>query len=303
MKKHRAVKIMVIVLLVLLPLTAVLAWWLAGFVMTGKRQTLDEAMQWQSEHYDTSFYDTLQKTPYTVQGDGGYILHAELLENPEPSSKYIILSHGYTDNRYGSLKYVQMYLDLGYNCIIYDLRGHGENKPTFTTYGTCEGADLNALIRDTRARYDGITQLGLHGESLGAATTVSALGYKPEVDFAVADCGFADIMGVLKNGYRQAHVPAFLADLADVGGRFRYHHALKDMRPVDALGENTVPVLFLHGAEDSFILPENSERMAQRTRGYSEVVVIQGAGHAESILKDPGTYRQAVEKFLEGRGF
>ncbi len=267
--------------------------------MTGRRQTLDEAMQWQSEHYDTSFYQTTEKTDYTVSGADGYVLHVQLLKNPEPTDRFIILSHGYTDNRIGSLKYVKMYLDLGFNCIIYDLRGHGENEPAFTTYGFLESRDLKALIEDTRTRYPELTQLGLHGESLGAATTVTVLKYAPAVDFAVADCGFSDIENVLREGYKNAHVPGFLFDLADLGARIRFHHALKDMRPIDSLDENRIPILFIHGENDLFILPENSRDMAGRTRGPHAVRLIPGAGHAESILTDPELYREYVSDFLQ----
>jgi fermentation-respiration switch protein FrsA (DUF1100 family) len=59
-----------------------------------------------------------------------------------------------------------------------------------------------------------------------------------------------------------------------------------------------VPILFIHGAEDTFIPPSNSERMSAATKGYSEVRMIPGAGHAESVLKDPGLYREYVEAFL-----
>lgn len=297
--KKRIRIILIVLLIVLLILFAAFAFWLPSFIMTGKRQTLKEAFDWQTEHYDTSFYGGLEKEDYIVKGYEDYDLHAELLKNPVPSTKYVILSHGYTDNRMGSLKYVPMYMDLGYNCIIYDLRGHGENEPTFTTYGTRESKDLKCLIDDTRERYADLARLGLHGESLGAATTITVLGEKPEVDFVVADCGFSDIENVLKEGYRNAHVPTFLVDVADVTGKLRYHYSLKDMRPIDALDENTVPILFIHGADDSFILPRNSEDMANRTKGYSEIHLIPGAGHAESILTAPVQYEEYVKTFLE----
>lgn len=190
-------------------------------------------------------------------------------------------------------------MNLGYNCIIYDLRGHGENEPTFTTYGILEGADLNCLIKDTRDRYSEITILGLHGESLGAATTITALKYKPDVDFVVADCGFSDLENVLKQGYRNAHVPVFLFDLADIGARIRYHYSIKEMRPIDSLVENHIPVLFIHGENDAFILPDNSKDMSDKTPGYSEFHLIPNAGHAESVLMDAGTYQACLAKFLE----
>ncbi len=272
--------------------------WLASFALTGKRQTLDEAMAWQSEHYDTSFYEGLEKTDYTVAGHEGYLLHVQKLSCPQPSTRYIILSHGYTDNRMGSLKYVPMYLDLGYNCIIYDLRGHGLNEPTFTTYGLYEGRDLALLVEDTRERYPELTQLGLHGESLGAATTISSLAAHPNIDFAVADCGFSDIDNVLRKGYRDAGAPVFLVDMADFGARLRYHVSLKAMRPIDALSDNRVPILFIHGADDAFITPQNSRDMYERTQGEREIWLVEGAGHAESVLVDPEGYRAHVEGFL-----
>ena len=294
-KVHKIIMIIVIILLVLL---AALTWWLPSFSMTGNRQTLDEAMQWQKDHYDFSFYDGLEKTDYTVTSYDGYVLHAEFLKNPEPSTKYVIISHGYTDNRYGALKYAPAYLELGYNIVVYDLRGHGENEPTFTTYGIREGQDLDYLIKDTRERYTDITELGIHGESLGAATTVTCLKYKPDIDFAVADCGFSDIENVLKGLYKSFHVPTVVVDLADVGSRLRYHYAIKDMRPIDSLDDNEIPVLFIHGADDTFILPKNSEDMYKRTKGRTEFHTIPGATHANSVLTEPEMYKEIVKGFL-----
>ena len=294
--------IALIVICILVGIFISFAFWLPSFIMTGKRQTLDEAFAWQTDHYDTAFYEGLDKSDYIVTGLEEYELHVELLKNPYPSSKYVIISHGYTDNRMGSLKYVQIYLDLGFNCIIYDLRGHGENESTFTTYGIKESQDLKYLIDDTRSRYDDMTVLGLHGESLGSATTITSLKYKPDVDFVVADCGFSDIENVLKEGYRNAHVPTCLVDVADFSGKLRYGYSIKEMRPIDALDENEIPILFIHGAEDTFILPKNSEDMAEMTKGYKELYTIPGAGHAESVLKAPAEYKEHVTAYLKHLG-
>lgn len=292
----------IVIICILLVLLTALTLKLPELALSGKRQTLEEAMKWQSDHYDTSFYKDLIKTDYEVKGEGGYVLHIELLQNPNPTSGYMILSHGYSDNRIGSIKYVPMYLKLGFNCIIYDLRGHGENEPCFATCGLLEGQDLNMLIRDTRERYKDLTVLGLHGESLGAATSVSSLKYKPDVDFVVADCGFSDIENVLRGIYRSVHAPAFFFDLADAGSRIRYRYSLRKMRPADALDDNKIPILFIHGEDDTFILPENSKRMAERTIGYKELRLIPKATHATSILTEPALYEEYVKSFLKNTG-
>ncbi len=298
-KKSTFMKILAGILILVLTAGTIASMKLAENIMTGTRQTLDQAMAWQKDHYDTSFYDGLEKRDYTVTGRDGYILHAEFLKNPSHDGRYVIISHGYTDNRFGALKYVKMYLDLGYSCIIYDLRGHGENERTFTTYGILEGSDLKALVDDTRERFPDIRILGLHGESLGAASTITSLKYSPKVDFVVADCGFSDIERVLKNGIRMTGGPAFVIDIASIGAKLRYGYALSEMRPIDSLDGNTVPILFLHGARDAFITPDNSRDMYERTAGKKEIHLIEGAGHAESVLTDPDTYGEHVREFLE----
>ncbi len=299
MKKKTIITMLLILSIIILPLSFAVMFWLAAYVMCGRKQTLDEAYKWQSDHYDTSFYDDLEKTDYTIESYDGYELHVEFLKNPVESNDYMIISHGYTDNRFGALKYAKMYLDLGFNCIIYDLRGHGENEATFTTYGVREGQDIAELVKDTRKRYENIGRLGLHGESLGAASTITSLKYKPEVDFAVADCGFSDIVNVLKRAGAKSGFPSFFVDMADIGARIRFHYSLKKMRPIDSLDDNEIPVLFMHGSNDDFIIPKNSEDMDVRTKGKTEIHLIDGAQHAESVLVNPDLYREYVEDFLK----
>ncbi len=272
---------------------------LLNTTMYGKRQTLAEAYEWQANHYDFSWFGKPEPVNYTIRSYDGYELHVSFCENPEPTDRYVILTHGYTDNRLGMLKYMKIYLDAGYNCIIYDLRGHGENKRTFCTYSIREAQDLNALISDTYKRYGKDIFLGLHGESLGAASTVRSLMYRQDVKFAVADCGFADIENVLKGAYAANHVPDFLLKVQSALAGTLYGYSFSEMRPIDALPQNHVPILFIHGAEDNFITPDNSERMKKATAGYAELQLIPGAGHANSVLVQPELYAETVRAFLD----
>ena len=288
-----------IIIAVLIILLIALSFILAGTSLNGrKKQTLEEARAWQEEHYDLSWYDPMEKTDYTVTSYDGYILHAQFLKNPGDTDRYILISHGYTDNRFGSLKYAFMYLEQGFNVILYDLRGHGLDEPTFCTYTVRERKDLLAMILDSRERYPNASLFGLHGESLGAATSIAVLEEKPPVDFVVSDCGFSDIVPVLKGAIKGMHLPGSLVDIASVCARIRFGYSFSEMRPIDSLKENTIPILFIHGAEDSLILPEHSERMKEATKGYADLHLIPGADHAMSILTDPESYRKYVADFL-----
>ena len=295
----KGMKVLIAVVTVVVVLLCVLTLLLAYFVMNGKRPTLEEAWEWQSARYDTSFYEGLQKTDYLVAGHDGYELHVQLLQNPNPTNRYVIFTHANTDNHIGSLKYVSLFLDLGYNCILYDMRGHGEGKPTFCTYGVLEGKDLAELVKDTRKRYPNIAELGLHGESLGASTTIEALSYKPDVDFAVSDCAFTDLETAIRQKFTTMHIPGFLVPLTDIGIRVLYGYSIHDMRPIEALDGNTVPILFVHGEKDATVPPQCARELYDRAQGIRELHYVAGADHAESVLVAPEEYREVVASFLE----
>ena len=296
---------MILIAIILLVLSAGLlrfGFRMASFSMGIKPQTLEEAEKWQKEHGDISWYYGLEKTDYTVEGYQGYLLHVQLVRNPEKTDKYVIISHGYTDNRFGALKYADFYISMGYNVIVYDLRGHGINKPDFCSYSIRESLDLIALIKDTRERYPDVRILGIHGESLGAATSIMCLKYKPEIDFVVADCPFSNITDVLKVGLKGMHLPQATVYVASLCARLKYGYSYGEMRPIDSLKDNEVPVLFIHGARDSFILPYHSERMNEVCPRYSEVHLMPNAEHAASVFADHDRYGVFLAEFLKNAG-
>ena len=292
--------IVVIVIAILAVLLLAAGFFIAGLIMAVKPCTLEEARAWQEqeEHVDLSWYDPLEKKDYTVTSYDGYILHAQFLKNTGETNRFVIISHGNTGNRFGSLKYACMYLEKGFNVIVYDLRGHGLDEPTFCTYTVRERKDLLAMILDSRERYPHASLFGIHGESLGAAASVAVLEEKPPVDFVVADCGFSEILPVLKAKAADMHAPGFLFDLAAFWVRVRFGCSFSQMRPIESLDKNTIPILFIHGTDDHFIPPEHSERMKEAAKGYAEIRLVPGAGHAKSILTDPKAYREYVAGFL-----
>ena len=293
-----AMKLLLILFLLALLAVVGLGFYLAAYSVRIRRQSLEDALKWQSERYDISWYDELEVEDYTVSSYDGYVLHAQLLRNPAPSKRYVILSHGYTDNRFGSLKYARLYLELGFNCVLYDLRGHGQNAPTHCTYSLRERRDLCAMVDDARARWPEMSGLGLHGESLGAATTAAAMRYRPAVDFAVADCGFAEVASIMSERIGQFHLPKPLFHLARLCAKLIYGCDFNDMRPIDALPENDVPMLFVHGEADRFIPCAHSVAMRDANRGPAELLLVPHARHAQSIFADYGLYREHLLAFV-----
>ena len=299
---------------------------LAKYVSEPHTISYQDAYDTEKEKGFLEGYDSLEKEEIMIPSFDGYELHGEVIlreglkesEGIEESDgrngsdgsdeshgagskeRFVILTHGYTYNRLGSVKYMNLYRKMGYSCIQYDLRGHGANAKCPVTMGLKESKDLLAVIDWVHERYGENIILGLHGESMGSASQTLALREKPRVDFVVNDCGFAELTEVLRGQLsKRFHLPAFLVSTASILNKISYKYSYQEVRPVDALKENQVPICFMHGREDTFIPYQHSELMAETTKGYQEVHLYEDADHALSFEKHPKEYEENLKAFLE----
>ena len=280
-------------------LVFVFSFLLARTAVHGRRQTLDESWVWQQDHAPGSrAFKKTDLNDYTVTGPDGYVYHVSCLPAKKQSDLFVILAHGYTDSRYGMMKYAPFYHDLGFSCIMFDERGHGENEPVPCSYGIREAEGLLAVLDDTVKRYGPDIRVGFHGESLGGATVLTSLKYHPAIEFVVDDCGFADIIPILKAALKNYGMPRFMVYPASFVSSIIYKVDFRKARPIDAVAGNEIPLLIMHGAEDNLIPPENSAKVKDATAGYATLHFFPGAGHALSAIIDPDRYQTLLKEFF-----
>lgn len=279
--------------------TAAVSGAMLHIVTKPRRATMEQSVARERENGSYGDYDTYDREPLELVMEDGYILHGELLKRP--GRKYVIITHGYSDTRLGSLKYAHIYYRLGYNVCIYDLRHHGENVDTYCSMGYRESRDIVTIAEYLKKRFGSDITLGLHGESLGSASSILALGRYPDFDFCVSDCGFADLGKLLEYLCRvRIRLPGKLSHLASLASRVRYRYRLDGIRPVDVFsGEIRTPVLFIHGEADDFIPPEHCRMMYEAAGGKKELALFPGAGHAQSYFSDSARYERVVGEFLQ----
>ncbi len=276
--------------------------YLARKIVRPRTYTLEQIKKYETSQGGWEDYDKLPHTTYTVVGKDGYILHCEYVEADSPGRKFVILTHGYTSNRYGAVKYANVYRKLGFNCVMYDCRGHGENAPAPCSIGNIEAQDLRFVIADTYQRFGADIELGLHGESMGSSTSLIVLKYQPKVKFVVADCGFACLYDLIKVLYQKRKI-GFMLNPVNVMMKLLYGFSMKKTCARDALHGNKVPLCLIHGNADSFIDPSNSDVLAAATDGYQEVHKVDGAEHALSrTVLGAEKYAEIVEGFLKHIG-
>ncbi len=271
-----------------------------------KGPTYDEEIISIKERLIWGNFDDYVKEDYIVKGMDEYDLHCTKVSsfNTAGTGRYVIISHGHKSNKYGDVKYCDPYINLGFTCIIYDLRAHGENAKAICSMGGYEAIDLNCIIEDTFSRYEDVEILGLQGESMGTSATLNALNYTDKVDFVVADCGFESLKFMLHDMYNDMHLYPF-GFCADIGFKIFYNINTSKISAIDAIRGKDVPILFVHGAADDWIDVENSEDMysVARESCYTEFWLVPEAEHADSRqIAGEEAYEEHIANFLINAG-
>ena len=253
--------------------------------------------------FSEEWYAGLTREPIRIPSPRGYTLAGEYWPVAGQSRGIVILSHGVTVNRNASLKYAQLFQDLGFSALAYEQCRHGESGGLYTTYGYYERYDLQAVVDWVKERFGGDILLGIHGESMGAAVLLQYAGLVEDgADFYISDCAYASIWEQL--GYRlrvQYHLPVWpLLHLSAWLCRLRSGFVMKEACPLGAVPDIEKPVLFIHGEDDRYIPPEASKKLYEaKTRGDRSLVLVPGARHAQAQPVAPELYRRAVTDFLD----
>lgn len=288
-----------IFLIVILAVISLVLCFMARFAVRPKVHTLEQELEVLKslDYMQGESLDIINE--HTVTTFDGEKLWVGFVPGDVENKHYVILSHGYTSTRYGTYKYAALWRRMGFHCVVYENRGHGVNEPTVCSFGIRESRDLIAVIEDTYQRYGKDIRIGLHGESMGAGLQVMALAYKPQVDFIVNDCGYSEILPVLRWKVQDGfHFPGWLADLASPFGRLLFGYWFQDVRPIDCLKENEIPICFVHGISDTFTAHWHSEKMYEANKGYKELHLFEGAEHADCVVADTERYFKMMQMFI-----
>ncbi|WP_438448516.1 alpha/beta hydrolase [Gorillibacterium sp. sgz5001074] len=263
------------------------------------------AFESQTGVWNPGYYEGLPKEEVRLDSPFGYPLHGWFIPAPAPTNRTVILVHGVTRSRLTSVKYVELFRKRGFHVFLYDHRRHGASGGRHTTYGYYEKYDLKACVDWVLARTGPDAVIGIHGESMGAATALQHAGVDHRAAFYIADCGYSAIADQLE--YRlKVEFPAVAAlPIIPLVGwicRLRARFKLGDVSSIDAMRTTDTPVLFIHGDQDDYVPTDMSKAMYEVKPGFKRLYLAPGANHAEAYLKNPGEYDRIVGAFLREIG-
>lgn len=253
-----------------------------------------------AKRFNEVWYDTVRKNEKWITSPNGYPVKAVFLE-PLDTSNFVVICHGVTENKINSVRYARLFERLGFNSVVYDHRRHGDSGGKTTSFGHYEKMDLQAVVNAVNEYAGKDAIIGIHGESMGAATTLLYAGTLEDyADFYISDCAFSDFTDQLLYLMKK-ETPLrtrYAIKLADIFLRVRDGYSMRLVSPREAVTHIEKPVLFIHSLHDDFILPEMTKELYELKIGPKQIKLFDKGAHAQSFNENPEVYEKTIADFL-----
>lgn len=282
-------------------LLIILSYRFSNFVINPKTKDYDYTMQFilDKDEISYNYFDNLEKKELWIDSKFSYKLHAVFIDNN--SKKTIILCHGITWSLFGSIKYIKIFYNLGYNVLLYDHRNHGKSGGKNTTLGYLEKNDLLTCVSWVINNIGTDSIIGVHGESMGAATALQHANIDDRISFVIADCPFSNLGKLLKYRLKiEYKLPSFpLYFITKIIIMLKTSANIDKVSPIDDLDTINTPILFIHGLDDDYIPHSMSIDMYNKKKDKKDILLVKGAKHAKSYKTEPSIYESKLKNFLD----
>lgn len=201
----------------------------------------------------------LQIKEFVILNRKNQSLNALVIENPA-SNKWVIVLHGWQENKWLALRLAYHFYNNGYNVLTFDSVAHGNSygKKTGIGYFNCD--NIHDVVQYLQQNYQ-VESIGIIGNSMGASCAVFYYGKYGNIDqcvikWVIADCPFANfkIQTRYVNQYRYfwpwwiLYPGVSLIWWLETGfaiEKYKIYHNFKTIADK--------PIMFIHGDEDWFV--------------------------------------------------
>lgn len=234
----------------------------------------------------------------------GLTLRAWFLPAAKPSKRFAVCVHGYKCNGPDEFSHMMPFYHemLGYNYLLPDNRAHGRSEGKYIGFGCLDYKDILQWTAYLVERFGEDIEIILHGISMGAVTVMlaNANNPPPQVKLVIEDCGFTTLVDEMKANLKEKTrlKLAFLIPLGSIWCRLIAGYRFEDADCIEAVKKAKNPVMFIHGAADTFVPTGMVYRLFEACAAKKDLLVVEGAVHAYSYYDAPELYREKVTGFI-----
>lgn len=208
----------------------------------------------------------------------------------------VVHFHGNAQNMTAHFSFVAWLPAEGFNLLTFDYRGYGGSDRKEPT--------RRGLFKDGVAALDYIrhrddtdpNRVVVLGQSLGGAVALSVVGRKhPDGVRAVAvDSSFYSYQSMVRDKIALLPVLRWFRwplSLVVVGNSYSPGRSADDISPI--------PLLVLHGTEDTVVPYRHGEKLFTKAREPKEFIAVERGRHTEALVLPDDTYRRQLVAFFK----
>lgn len=218
------------------------------------------------------------------------------VKNNDTSHSNIVLVHSLTTTPLDMAVYAYHFCSLGFNVYI----------PEYLTDSCTMGINEKKVIADTInmvASKDESSSVFVFGIGVGATTSILATtqSLPPNVKGIIADSPYSMVDRLFEENIEQLYgLKAFpVVQLSSIYVKATKGWDIGSDAIVSAARESEIPIMYIHGTEDSIVPVEHSNNLFEITRAKgTDHVTIHGATHLQGLNTDSEKYWREVDAFI-----
>ena len=222
-----------------------------------------------------------------------------LMRTDSSAKGTVILCHGYSGEKSSMLDRAYLFLDAGYNVLLFDFMGSGGSEGVQTTLGFHEAKQVKTV-------YDYLWQKGerkfiLMGTSMGAVAIMKAQqDYQFKGCSLILECPFGRMLKTVKARFSNLHVPSFpMSELLVFWGGAQNQFNAFEHNPEKYACKINCPVLLMIGEQDEKVSMEETQIIDTNLKGPKTLVTYPLAGHENYLNQYKYQWYTEVLKFLK----
>ncbi len=206
------------------------------------------------------------------------------LPHSAPGAPTLLYLHGTFRNLFGNVHKIGALREAGFSVLAVDYRGWGESS-VITPSETSIRQDALLAWDELKKRQPDSARRVIYGHSMGSGVAVDLASHltPAELGGLVLESAFTSFTGV-------AHASGWLARLLNLFNNEQF-------ASVDKISKVQVPLLMLHGNQDTTIPIELGQQLFAAANAPKQWIVIEGAAHSDLNQVNPALYQATLRGF------
>ena len=224
--------------------------------------------------------------PVEVTATESQLIHGWWMRANKPSDRVLLYLHGNSQNISANLNRANWFRELGFSVLLIDYRGYGRSQGNFPNELQVyqDAAVAWNYLHEKQKIPSG--QIFIYGHSLGGAIAIDLAVKQPYAGGLIIESSFTSIREMVDY---QSIFSIFPVDLI-LTQRFESIKKLPNLK---------MPVLFIHGSNDSTVPAFMSESLYAVAPEPKKIITIPNAGHNNLVKVASYEYKKAVRSLIK----